>query len=153
MRFCCRGTILLVEGKLVWTSNECFSFLIYSLPCFFFALLEQAGFMILYLATCLFLRTLFALSCKCSCFGAYFCSASFDATVKLWDVEQGRLICSLNGHRYAICIAFVIFYIRETVNPWLTTWYHLLHTWWWNKPLFWVELDLLQQNLITNFDC
>ncbi|XP_052196112.1 WD40 repeat-containing protein HOS15 isoform X2 [Diospyros lotus] len=26
-------------------------------------------------------------------------SASFDSTVKLWDVELGRLICSLNGHR------------------------------------------------------
>ncbi|GFY93763.1 WD-40 repeat family protein [Actinidia rufa] len=26
-------------------------------------------------------------------------SASFDTTVKLWDVDQGRLICSLNGHR------------------------------------------------------
>ncbi|XP_057972689.1 WD40 repeat-containing protein HOS15 isoform X2 [Malania oleifera] len=26
-------------------------------------------------------------------------SASFDSTVKLWDVEQGRLIHSLNGHR------------------------------------------------------
>ncbi|XP_065873556.1 WD40 repeat-containing protein HOS15 isoform X2 [Euphorbia lathyris] len=26
-------------------------------------------------------------------------SASFDSTVKLWDVELGKLICSLNGHR------------------------------------------------------
>ncbi|KAG7027035.1 WD40 repeat-containing protein HOS15 [Cucurbita argyrosperma subsp. argyrosperma] len=26
-------------------------------------------------------------------------SASFDSTVKLWDVEQGKLINSLNGHR------------------------------------------------------
>ncbi|XP_059623946.1 WD40 repeat-containing protein HOS15 isoform X2 [Cornus florida] len=26
-------------------------------------------------------------------------SASFDSTVKLWDVELGRLLCSLNGHR------------------------------------------------------
>ncbi|RVW57495.1 WD40 repeat-containing protein HOS15 [Vitis vinifera] len=26
-------------------------------------------------------------------------SASFDSTVKLWDVEQGKLLCSLNGHR------------------------------------------------------
>ncbi|XP_062158453.1 WD40 repeat-containing protein HOS15-like [Alnus glutinosa] len=26
-------------------------------------------------------------------------SASFDSTIKLWDVELGRLICSLNGHR------------------------------------------------------
>ncbi|XP_070672148.1 WD40 repeat-containing protein HOS15 isoform X2 [Malus domestica] len=26
-------------------------------------------------------------------------SASFDSTVKLWDVEQGKLICSLDGHR------------------------------------------------------
>ncbi|CAL5324594.1 unnamed protein product [Camellia sinensis] len=26
-------------------------------------------------------------------------SASFDSTVKLWDIELGRLICSLNGHR------------------------------------------------------
>ncbi|XP_071913354.1 WD40 repeat-containing protein HOS15 isoform X3 [Coffea arabica] len=26
-------------------------------------------------------------------------SASFDSTVKLWDVEQGRLLCSLTGHR------------------------------------------------------
>ncbi|XP_021635324.1 WD40 repeat-containing protein HOS15 isoform X4 [Hevea brasiliensis] len=25
-------------------------------------------------------------------------SASFDSTVKLWDVEHGKLICSLNGH-------------------------------------------------------
>ncbi|XP_021635323.1 WD40 repeat-containing protein HOS15 isoform X3 [Hevea brasiliensis] len=27
-------------------------------------------------------------------------SASFDSTVKLWDVEHGKLICSLNGHGY-----------------------------------------------------
>ncbi|XP_058006186.1 WD40 repeat-containing protein HOS15 isoform X3 [Hevea brasiliensis] len=26
-------------------------------------------------------------------------SASFDSTVKLWDVELGKLTCSLNGHR------------------------------------------------------
>ncbi|CAA2986253.1 WD40 repeat-containing HOS15-like [Olea europaea subsp. europaea] len=26
-------------------------------------------------------------------------SASFDSTVKLWDIEQGKLRCSLNGHR------------------------------------------------------
>ncbi|EXC04821.1 F-box-like/WD repeat-containing protein [Morus notabilis] len=26
-------------------------------------------------------------------------SASFDSTIKLWDVEQGRLLCSFNGHR------------------------------------------------------
>ncbi|KAL6985391.1 RNA helicase [Sarracenia purpurea var. burkii] len=26
-------------------------------------------------------------------------SASFDSTVKLWDAELGKLICSLNGHR------------------------------------------------------
>ncbi|KAK4853552.1 hypothetical protein QYF36_010777 [Acer negundo] len=26
-------------------------------------------------------------------------SASFDSTVKLWDVELGKLFCSLNGHR------------------------------------------------------
>ncbi|XP_057500227.1 WD40 repeat-containing protein HOS15-like [Actinidia eriantha] len=26
LSFCCKGKILLVEGKLVWTSNECFSF-------------------------------------------------------------------------------------------------------------------------------
>eukprot|EP00258_Populus_trichocarpa_P045099 XP_024461118.1 WD40 repeat-containing protein HOS15 isoform X2 [Populus trichocarpa] len=26
-------------------------------------------------------------------------SASFDSTVKLWDVEFGKLLCSLNGHR------------------------------------------------------
>ncbi|KAI8030572.1 WD40 repeat-containing protein HOS15 [Camellia lanceoleosa] len=29
-------------------------------------------------------------------------SASFDSTVKLWDIELGRLICSLNGHRAAV---------------------------------------------------
>ncbi|KAK4260129.1 hypothetical protein QN277_003286 [Acacia crassicarpa] len=26
-------------------------------------------------------------------------SASFDSTIKLWDIEVGKLICSLNGHR------------------------------------------------------
>ncbi|KAK4726191.1 hypothetical protein R3W88_031108 [Solanum pinnatisectum] len=29
-------------------------------------------------------------------------SASFDSTVKLWDVEQGRLLHSLNGHREVV---------------------------------------------------
>ncbi|KAA8531623.1 hypothetical protein F0562_006332 [Nyssa sinensis] len=29
-------------------------------------------------------------------------SASFDSTVKLWGVEEGRLLCSLNGHRDAV---------------------------------------------------
>ncbi|XP_024984046.1 WD40 repeat-containing protein HOS15 [Cynara cardunculus var. scolymus] len=29
-------------------------------------------------------------------------SASFDSTVKLWDVEHGRLLRSLNGHRDAV---------------------------------------------------
>ncbi|KAJ9540606.1 hypothetical protein OSB04_027112 [Centaurea solstitialis] len=29
-------------------------------------------------------------------------SASFDSTVKLWDVEHGRLVRSLNGHRDAV---------------------------------------------------
>ncbi|KAG5573445.1 hypothetical protein H5410_063211 [Solanum commersonii] len=34
-------------------------------------------------------------------------SASFDSTVKLWDVEQGRLLYSLNGHREPVySIAF-----------------------------------------------
>ncbi|KAH0634830.1 hypothetical protein KY284_037616 [Solanum tuberosum] len=34
-------------------------------------------------------------------------SASFDSTVKIWDVEQGRLLHSLNGHREAVySIAF-----------------------------------------------
>lgn len=28
------------------------------------------------------------------------CSASFDSTIKLWEVEQGRLLYSLAGHRY-----------------------------------------------------
>ncbi|XP_074375141.1 WD40 repeat-containing protein HOS15-like [Apium graveolens] len=29
-------------------------------------------------------------------------SASFDSTVKMWDVEQGKLICNFNGHRDAV---------------------------------------------------
>ncbi|KAJ4878667.1 WD-40 repeat family protein [Raphanus sativus] len=29
-------------------------------------------------------------------------SASFDSTVKLWDAELGKMICSLNGHRDAV---------------------------------------------------
>ncbi|XP_074303689.1 WD40 repeat-containing protein HOS15 [Silene latifolia] len=29
-------------------------------------------------------------------------SASFDSTVKIWDVEQGKLVHSLNGHREAV---------------------------------------------------
>ncbi|WOK91651.1 F-box-like/WD repeat-containing protein TBL1XR1 isoform X2 [Canna indica] len=29
-------------------------------------------------------------------------SASFDSTIKLWDAEQGRLLCSLNGHRQPV---------------------------------------------------
>lgn len=34
-------------------------------------------------------------------------SASFDSTIKLWDVELGSLLCSLNGHREPVySIAF-----------------------------------------------
>lgn len=34
-------------------------------------------------------------------------SASFDSTIKLWDVELGNLLCSLNGHREPVySIAF-----------------------------------------------
>ncbi|KAL2895107.1 WD40 repeat-containing protein HOS15 [Bienertia sinuspersici] len=39
---------------------------------------------------------------------AILASASFDSTIKLWDVELGSLLCSLNGHRdpvYAVAFS------------------------------------------------
>jgi transducin (beta)-like 1 len=34
------------------------------------------------------------------CVFCFACSASFDSTIKLWEVEQGCLLYSLSGHRY-----------------------------------------------------
>jgi len=36
------------------------------------------------------------------------CSASFDSTVKLWDVELGKLVYNLNGHGYGL-FSFALF--------------------------------------------
>ena len=34
-------------------------------------------------------------------------SASWDSTVKIWDVESGKCLTTLEGHRY-LCLFFAI---------------------------------------------